>query len=836
MSKISFDVTARTARLIGQENFASADGAIIELVKNCYDADAKNAIIVFDLKYPKVPQLISQKEYNQFNSENGIISEFYIPQGDAYKFHDNSDLIENSIIELNNFFNSKNALYIIDNGEGMDRSIISEKWMKIGTDNKLLQFTSDKGRIKTGAKGLGRFALDRLGKFSTILTKNIKSSSGFEWKMDWSQFEDQSKLLSEVQADLTNMSDLNLLDVLKTDLKNESLNEVLENKDFQSGTIIKINSPRDIWDNIEIKKLHKSLESLIPPIELGVFSINLIHLQNSKEYGNVSTAFFNDFDYKIDSFYDSKNLDVTIKITREELDLKIYDENFSNILDNESAPYNLKTLERKTFEYKKSINKILKWRLEDSQKQLADVGSFRFSFYFTKLSKPNKDDKLSYPYQEKDYESIKKSFENFGGVKIYRDHFRVRPYGEPGDDWLDLGKRQASSPASAGQRIGDWRVRSRQIAGIINISRVTNPELRDKSDRSSLIENTSFETFKEIIIGIINEFEYDRSRILNPFFLERKRKLEIIKEEELQRKALEIANQIVQARDNNSNETKADSETKDLILEKLKEFSQEEDERVNNEENEKDIELRLSRSLASLGLIVASFDHELKSISNNLIPRLEFLQNHLKSLISNDIIIGLPDYKNPFTLIKHISEDHHNLKGWLDYSLNAIKMDKRKRKTLNYGSYFEKWKENWSFVLKERNVNVILKGDKNINNSIKAFEIDMDSIFNNLLTNSLEAFKLRREKYNREIIIDWINVSEQIEIIYSDNGIGLSDVFSHPEEIFQPMVTTKKDRKGNNIGTGLGMYIVKNVIDDYKGTVEIMNSEQGFKIKISFKK
>ena len=51
MAKISFDVTARTARLIGQENFASADGAIIELVKNCYDADAKNAVIIFDFLY-----------------------------------------------------------------------------------------------------------------------------------------------------------------------------------------------------------------------------------------------------------------------------------------------------------------------------------------------------------------------------------------------------------------------------------------------------------------------------------------------------------------------------------------------------------------------------------------------------------------------------------------------------------------------------------------------------------------------------------------------------------------------------------------------------------------
>ncbi|MEZ5147297.1 MAG: hypothetical protein R2759_09495 [Bacteroidales bacterium] len=48
MSEIPFTVSARTARLIGQENFANAEGAIIELVKNCYDADANVGVVVID--------------------------------------------------------------------------------------------------------------------------------------------------------------------------------------------------------------------------------------------------------------------------------------------------------------------------------------------------------------------------------------------------------------------------------------------------------------------------------------------------------------------------------------------------------------------------------------------------------------------------------------------------------------------------------------------------------------------------------------------------------------------------------------------------------------------
>jgi HSP90 family molecular chaperone len=87
MAKIPFNVSARTARLIGRENVSNADGAIIELVKNCYDADAGSCIVFFDNK-----------------SE------------------------------------AKASLYIIDNGDGMTEDVIKNHWMTIGTSNKLKDF------------------------------------------------------------------------------------------------------------------------------------------------------------------------------------------------------------------------------------------------------------------------------------------------------------------------------------------------------------------------------------------------------------------------------------------------------------------------------------------------------------------------------------------------------------------------------------------------------------------------------------------------------------------------------------------------------------------------
>ena len=144
MAKIPFKVSARTARLIGRENIASSKGAIIELVKNGYDADSPLSLIYFNQP------------------------------------HD--------------------SLYIIDSGEGMTKKIITEHWMTIGTDNKANDIFTKSGRVKAGAKGIGRFALDKLGSKCEMITKfNPKVHSNvdengektniqaYKWIVNWAE-------------------------------------------------------------------------------------------------------------------------------------------------------------------------------------------------------------------------------------------------------------------------------------------------------------------------------------------------------------------------------------------------------------------------------------------------------------------------------------------------------------------------------------------------------------------------------------------------------------------------------------------------------------------------
>ena len=106
-------------------------------------------------------------------------------------------------------------------------------------------------------------------------------------------------------------------------------------------------------------------------------------------------------------------------------------------------------------------------------------------------------------------------------------------------------------------------------------------------------------------------------------------------------------------------------------------------------------------------------------------------------------------------------------------------------------------------------------------------------LFTNLINNSIDSFKNLRIIKERKIELHFEIKNNFVDILYTDNGIGLSDIFVDKDEIFLPFTTSKKDRKGNNIGTGLGMYLVKNVIDDYDGTIQIIESEDGFKTKIN---
>lgn len=172
MGKIHFAVSAKTARLIGRENISGVDGAVIELIKNGYDADASCIFVLFDMPFPNVPKTISYEKCNKVFGKEGIASILKYYTNDNNCLNKMESLSEKEELELTDLLYSKNSIVIMDNGCGMDENTLRYAWMNIGTSDKEEKRISEKGRIKTGAKGIGRFALDKLSKSTTVFTKN----------------------------------------------------------------------------------------------------------------------------------------------------------------------------------------------------------------------------------------------------------------------------------------------------------------------------------------------------------------------------------------------------------------------------------------------------------------------------------------------------------------------------------------------------------------------------------------------------------------------------------------------------------------------------------------
>lgn len=770
---LKFNVTARTAKLIGMENFANAEGAVIELVKNAYDADSAVCYVVFDIKASR----------------------------------------------------QESSIYIIDKGFGMTDEVIANQWMTIGTDEKLQHAQSSRtGRVKSGAKGIGRFALNRLGAETEMLTFPDDRPNGYRWMLDWTAFDQPGKVLSEIDAILEEIDNdvfvqrckdfhLDAIDALFSSITSSPL----------KGTLIRISNLNDDWQEDTIGGLFGTLEMLIPEHLSADFKLYLYSLGETDKYGVVPTNGYDDYDYKVSARYtggESNEMQITIE--RNELNLSLLETRYSGVFAQPTMkdfPYRLDDFKGGPFT--KTISMDGFW----DKDRIKDVGSFEFVFYFLKNTINDDSDSLSarrYPYNGFDSAARKRWLRRFGGVKIYRDNFRVRPYGEPGNDWLRLGERQSQSPGGAGQKLGGYRIRPNQIAGAVYISRLNNLFFNDKSSREGMQENEEFSLLKSMLVRVISEFESDRNTIM--YSLSQWDKLQNPNEG----RARDLSRRISQERKQKEESGTGSAKTQEEIL-------AEGYLNLENLLNEKDSELMLLRGLASTGIVVTSFTHELKSLSNRLMPRTASLEHLLASYLPPEKLSDIDRFDNPYYHIALIRQEDQKLNQWLQYSLNTIRRDKRERRMVFLRDYFESFGQLWAESLQRKSI-MLQIDDIPAELSFRAFEMDLDSIFNNFVANSVYSL-LRTDVRTKEIRICAYKDHEYASIDFTDNGKGLDREYrDNPNVIFNALETSTRDKFGNKIGTGMGLYIAKSVVDSYKdASIGIIPVEAGFGIKVLFK-
>ena len=751
MEKLRYKISSRATILLGRESVSKVESAIIELIKNSYDADASICFVYFD--------------------------------------------IEND------------SLYLIDNGMGMTRKIIEDYWMTIGTDNKKDEYMSPKGRVKSGEKGIGRFALDRLGVICELYSKNSMENT-IRWKTNWNSFEESGKLLDDIDAEFEFLSDELSSFIPQAILSsiNDAEQRMKTNFNFQSGTIIKVTGLRDDWTESKVNNLKKSLEFLIPPLEQDSFTLCIQRGDNSK-YDVVENSFSEDFDYKIESDFNGETF--KIKLFRKEFETSRIPEDIFLMEEFKSFPYRREDFRKEylIFEYK--ISELLNSNEEEIIHAVKKIGSFSFQFTFMKLTMQKKEE---FYYREIG-NNRKKYLDEHGGIKIYRDNFWVRPYGERASnsfDWLNLESRNNANPVAVSSDVGGWTVRNAQGQGSVFISRVKNTAILDKSSREGIIENDSFTLLKEIIIKIISILEKDRAYIAKQFKLYNNKinKKEIIKD-----KSIKLAKIITQ----NDANTGVEIDTKDIqgLARTVKYLEEDKEELIS--------ELKLMRSLATNGLITTAVVHDLRTLNDLLVNRVSGLESVIKG--NNQSLID----RN----LKDLRESDIFMKSWISVVLNHVRIDKRKRNKKDIGNTITEIIKSIAPILDKKRIN--LKFIDNIRIKKRIFVSDFESIFLNLIINSIESFE-RRSRENREITIIIEEGINEFSILYRDNGYGLDSSFKNPNEIFEYGISSKTNKEGEKTGTGLGMYILASTIREYDAKVEIVEFKNSFSLKMVFPK
>lgn len=855
MTKVPFKVSARTARLIGRENIATSKGAIIELVKNGYDADSNVSIVYFDNKYSIVQNEISDAHFQDLIAR-GINYDFLLKIYD--KKEENFSLKENideaTVSEFRKTISKFSTLYIIDSGEGMTQNVIRNHWMTIGTDNKATNIYTKSGRVKAGAKGIGRFALDKLGskcEMTTVFNPqshetdtdpegNKTGYTGYEWNVNWEDFEGEFKTIDHVDAELTGIQPTSLKEELQKIGPQLDLSKINLGHEFQYGTILKISNLRDNWEDYFVEQVYADLEVLVPPKESGEFEIYLYSSLEPNKYGEVISSVCDDYDYKIHAIAD-ENQNVKIKVYRKEYDVDLIDRDFFNRDSMKEYPYTRDIFIKGEWEHDTTFSKLIPGFLaQDTDNVFADIGVFDFTFYFLKKTYSTPDAKRFF-YRKFPSNIRKEWLDKFGGIKLFRDNFRVRPYGETSDvafDWLGLGNRKAASPAGVAKEEGGYRVEPENVAGAIKISRLTNVNFEDKSSREGLQENKTFQIFKRLLASIINVFENDRAHIAKEMAAfddikygpERDRKKveelknRIIAETRAKRAASQGEQTSADDKTNVNEQSQSDSE-KEILAGEI-ERQEEEIEKLKEEQ-------KILRGLASSGIVLASFSHDLSKINDVLSSRVDKLKKVLLEKITEQEYVGTEDRKNPFFQLEKLKKQDVKMQNWLNFSLGAARKDKRKRKQLFLKNYFSDLQTDWSVVFENRAITLNISNIEDLD--LRVFEIDFDSIFNNLFINSIDAFNLSKVNRERTITISTSTTSKEIIINYTDNGPGLSEDIANPEEIFEAMYTTKRNpHTGEEIGTGLGLWLVKSIMDENDGTVKLLYPEEGFGLRLSF--
>ncbi|WP_289034391.1 sensor histidine kinase [uncultured Roseibium sp.] len=453
MTDPHFNISASVVRQLGDELVSDEVTAIVELVKNAYDADSDYAHVVVDTVH-------SPDDESKFPTAVGYIT-------------------------------------VEDDGMGMDRADIERGWLMISLSGKrglkAAGGVTPKGRTPLGDKGLGRLSTQKLGQNLELYTRKDGKDTTEHVAFAWSAFTDD-KSLSEVPISIEPAS-----------------------AGRTKGTKLVISGLRnpDVWRGSAVSKLIADLSQIISPFaEARPFLVTLridgrpIDLEqvSAKVRGAAVAKFVVDFA--------NGELDLTGKFRLAKLRGNQDQDSFEQLLagDNGRAFFDdLKTRKGAPveFKYSEDPNYFLEFRyrlplsslakvemvpgiIADSDTAIADPGPFHAEIDEFLFRGDEVGAKLGGLANATEVREIVKLH---AGIKVFRDGFAIKPYGLNGEDWLRLSAQQTSASSYYG-------LRPQNVMGFVSISEAANRNLKEKTDREGFVANAYSNNFQRLMVHV----------------------------------------------------------------------------------------------------------------------------------------------------------------------------------------------------------------------------------------------------------------------------------------------------------------------------------------------
>lgn len=713
-----FAIDAKTLIHLGRDSIKDHTTALIELVKNSYDADA------FDVD-----------------------------------------------IEISN-----DLIRISDNGFGMDKSQLLNNWLRIGFSSKRESKVSELGRRKTGEKGIGRISADRLGANLELISKTINSDI-IGLKVNWDDFDIEGKDVSDIDVEILKPTSINI------PKKN--------NSESKSGTEIIIKNIRQPWSKYNIENLYNELSTLTSPFEeVKDFKINL-QSEIAPEYSKpVNSKYYEAAEIEVVTIFDGT------------------DEVYYQIKDRYSKKDIIDTIKLSTF-----YSKIQRDFIGELKCGPIEV---RLLFFLRESSSiVGTDFKLS---------DLRNFLDNNYGVKIYRDNIAVKPYGFPkaqlGFDWLQIGEEKARNPAGIGRGL-EYTVSPNQLVGAVFISRDNNNLLKDSAAREGLVESEGFFDMKEFVLATKRLLESHRINI-QPIVEKNKKEK---KKSPTHYEATKIKEELVSVKNDldiikNEIENNSENLNPTLFLKPLDNSIKKVD-NITHEVEDTFNELldwqRTLHGLATIGISSAVFGHETEGSVTQFQGS---TTTAIKLLKLNDPKIdkALKELDKAFKSSKKIA-------AWGAYALTRVQKEKRKPKNISILRTIESVVQELNPAFEASSINIKVSGE---NFYEKTYQMDIETILVNLLTNAYTATLLKGGERNININIkkEKYNNNEGFSFSVSDSGPGIAKEFEN--RIFEPLFSTKasKNNESKSVGTGLGLTIVKSIVDELSGEINFAKDKK----------